>query len=84
MLNGAKVELKQGLSWEKLPKSQLIRWVNQDEIIGKLWAMCYEWKEAAPGQDLGEVQTTVGAMITDFGRILGMPCDEIRAILKKD
>lgn len=56
-----------------------VRILDRDEAIGGLMKLRQEWEET--GADLLETQASVGELLSDTARMIGLSSDEQRAAL---
>lgn len=61
-----------GLTWDALPQAKVVKMLRQDALAGKLAQMRRDWEQAANGKPLEEVRASVGLMLDDFARLIGL------------
>lgn len=69
------------VSYKELDKMSQVVALDYQGTKKLFLKMISEWKEAAGGEDLYEIETSVGWLLCDFGHILGMPSDELNSLL---
>ena len=80
----ASIQLRQRLTWETLPKPQVIKLFKRDVLIARLASLVDEWKEATQGKPLTEINVYLGFILEDFCNILELNDQEREKVLSEE
>jgi hypothetical protein len=68
----AVIELRKGLTMDTIPQAEIFMLLRQDVLIERLAQLRRDWEQAANGKPLEEVRASVGLMLADFSRMIGL------------